>query len=361
MAESPYRIAQLRARRLQGALERNAALDVQRALNNYARQIEAILRAAPPEFDATALRASLQATRNAARRLDREMAVAIRQNRLTSFGQVLQVWQASQNAVATARGVSTAALGAVRVAPVSMLGQYASLSAAGNWRTLIRGNVISTAREVNQILIASAQEGIGAEELARRLRKYVQGSETFAQAFTDVPTLSGDLAKLDLRTLSKADRGAARRMVNNARRIAFSEIHNARAEAETQHMINDPFVASILWELSPVRSASPGSTFVTPDECDFIATQDLFGLGPGVYPVSSVPPPPHPYDRCEKTPRTRPTSQIANAKPKGKNPTKTKIDTAPGPPGTSGLTPAADKRMREAAWNAVNFGIQGAP
>lgn len=359
MAESPYRAAQLRARRLQGALERTAALEVQRALNNYARNLSAYIRTLPEGYDLKALEGSLRATRAAARRLDREMATAIRSTRLTSFEGTLQAWQASMNVVAASRGISGAALGAIRVAPVSLLGQYATLSGGVHWRTLVRINAASAAREANAILIAGAQEGVGAEEIARRMRKYVQGSETFQEAFKDVKTLSGDVAKLNLSTLNKADRQAAQKMVNNSRRIAVSEVHNARAEAETQHMINDPFVASVKWELSPNRSASPDSTFVPPDECDFLATQDLFNLGPGVYPVDKVPPPPHPYDRCEKMPVTRPTSQLAKPKAKGTNPTQKKVDAVPGPPGTSGLSPAKESRMRQQAWDAVNFGIQG--
>lgn len=361
MAESPYRAAQLRARRLQGALERNAALEVQKALNNYARFLTAYIRTLPEGYDLKALEGSLKATRAAARRLDQEMATAIRRNRLTSFDGTLQAWQASMNVVAASRGISSAALGAIRVAPVSLLGQYATLSAGRHWRTLVRINSASAAREANAILIAGAQEGIGAEEMARRLRKYVTGSEPFQEAFKNVKTLSGDVAKLDLSTLTKEDRLAAQRMVNNSRRIAVSEVHNARAEAETQHMINDPFVAAVRWELSPNRSASPGSSFTPPDECDFLATQDLFGLGPGIYPVGSVPPPPHPYDRCEKMPVTRPTSQVAKPKPKGTNPTQAEVEAAPGPPGTSGLSPAKEAAMRDQAWNAVSFGIRGAP
>ena len=359
MAESPYRAAQLRARRLQGRLERNAALEVQKALNNYARSLSAYIKTLPVDYDVADLQASVRATKAAARRLDREMAAAVRQNRLTSFQGTLNAWQASQNVIATSRGISTAALGAIRVAPVSLLGQYSTLSAGTHWRTLIRQNAIHAAAEANRILITGAQEGIGSEEMARRLRKYVQGSETFQEAFTDVPTLSGKVAKLDLRTIPVNERNATRVMVNNSRRIAISEVHNARAEAETQHMINDPFVASVQWELSPVRSASPDSTFTPPDECDFLATQDLFGLGPGVYPVDKVPPPPHPYDRCEKMPVTRPTSQLAKPKAKGKNPTRQEVNKAPGPAGTSGLTPAAEDRMRQQAWDAVSFGIQG--
>jgi hypothetical protein len=361
MADSPYRTAQLRARRLQGRLERAAALEVQKALNSYARFLSDYLRTLPPSLDTRALEGSLDATRAAARRLDAEMAAAVRSNRLTSFNGTLEAWRASQGVVAASRGVSAASLGAIRVAPVSLLGQYATLSGGTHWRTLIRINAIQAAQEANEILLAAAQEGVGPNELARRLRKYVQGSETFQEAFTDVPTLSGDVAKIDLRRIPVAQRNATRQMVNNSRRIAVSEVHNARAEAETQHMINDPFVAAVRWELSPNRTTSPDSTFVPPDECDFLATQDLFGLGPGVYPVDKVPPPPHPYDRCEKMPITRPTSKIGQSKPKGSNPKKSDIDSAPGPAGTSGLTPAAEERMRQQAWDAVSFGIKAAP
>ena len=361
MPDSPYRQAQLIARRFAGRLEVSAALEIQKIINAYARRLEAFIRTLPPEFDTKALQASLKATNAAARQLDREIAAAVRTNRTLSFNGVLRTWEKSTAEVAAARGVSSAALGAVRVSPVSMLGQFATLSGGTHWRTLVRVNAVNAAAEANQIILAAAQEGIGPEALARRLRRYVDGSEPFKTAFADVPTKSGTLAKIDLRTIPLKERGATRQMVNNSRRIAFSELHNARAEAEVQHMANDPFIAAVEWTLSPVRSTSPDSTFVPPDECDFIASQDLYGLGEGIYPVDKVPPPPHPYDRCEKIPVTRATKDIAKPKPQGLAPSKSRVLDGKGPPGEDRLTPAKATRMRKSAWDAVNFGIRGAP
>jgi hypothetical protein len=42
----------------------------------------------------------------------------------------------------------------------------------------------------------------------------------------------------------------------------------------------------------------------------------MYGLGPGVFPLDAVPLPPHPYDRCERTPRTRPWMEAGEPKPR---------------------------------------------
>jgi hypothetical protein len=51
-----------------------------------------------------------------------------------------------------------------------------------------------------------------------------------------------------------------------------------------------------------------------PDECDALAFSDFYGLGPGNYPVTDVPAPPHPWDRCERVPGVVP-SKAGEPKP----------------------------------------------
>ena len=118
------------------------------------------------------------------------------------------------------------------------------------------------------------------------------GAEPFHKAF-------GPLKEIDLRNIRPTGplRGAARRMNFNARRIAFSELHNARQEAELTAFAFDPLVYAIRWTLSTYR----GPTAV-PDECDALAQTDFYGLGPGIFPMDRVPFPPHPFDKCERVP-----------------------------------------------------------
>lgn len=198
----------------------------------------------------------------------------------------------------------------------------------------------------------ATQAGVGQEELARRLRRYVTGSEKFAPLFTEVPTQQGTVAKLDLRKIPKEDLGATQQMVHNARRIAFSEPHNARAEAEIGHMRTDPFVEAVRWTLSPVRSTVG---WAAPDECDYLAVNNVWGLGPGIYPVDRVPPPPHPWDRCEKMPVLRPPARMEHPKPHGFEPKRDSVVDGGDIPNERRVTPAAAERIRQNAWEAIRF------
>lgn len=354
MTDSPYLRAMLRTRKLMGILEPRAAIRVQAALEAYGRALEAAVRDLGSDY----ARHSLDAIRAAARRLDLELADAVGSQRGLAFDRSLEVWRESMRQVASLRGVSGALMGRVAVSPITLLNHYATLQGGVHWRTLIRTNAISSAQEANQILIMAAQEGVGPEEVARRLRKYVTGSEDFQGLFTKVPTKSGEVAKLDLRKLPKELRGASRQMVNSSRRIAFSELHNARAEAEVQHLLADPFVAYARWTLSPVRSTVG---WMPPCECDYLAGNDLYGLGPGAYPISSWPRPPHPLDRCEKTPITRPTSELKEPKPQGVQPSQEHVLSGGFVPNGDRLSPKGAQRLRERAWSAIDFGIQGRP
>jgi hypothetical protein len=62
--------------------------------------------------------------------------------------------------------------------------------------------------------------------------------------------------------------------------------------------------------LSPFRGALDG-----PDVCDALAINDFYGLGPGVYPITAVPPPSHPFCRCERVPLLRAPELAVEPKP----------------------------------------------
>ncbi len=274
-------------------MELQAVRDIQRVLREYANNLESIIRSGITLQREAVLRASMLA----ARRMDAALARAVAGGRGLSFAETIKIWERAMAQVANLEGIPFSILGTVRLPPITMLGQFAGLQAGNHWRSIIRINSVSAGREASQIILAATQAGVGGDELARRLRRYVTGAEPFLEAFEDVQTTSGKVAKIDLRKLTKEERGAARRMVHSARRIAVSELHNARAEAEIQHMALDPFIGAIEWTLSPNRGFGPGSGFMPPDECDYLASNDIWGLGPGIYPVGNVPPPPHPFDR----------------------------------------------------------------
>lgn len=352
----PYRVALLRARMSMGALEAQAAREVAAVLREYARTLEAAIAQLGPRAD---LEAARRLALTAARRMDGALGAAVQRGRNVSFQTVMGIWRQSMRELAAVEGVSGATLGRIRFPVVTMLGQFASLGGGQHWRTLIRTNAIRAGEEAGRIIGLALQAGVGPEELARRMRRYVTGAEPFLSAFQEVPTRQGDLWKLDLRRLKADERQAARTMRHSAMRIAVSERHNARAEAEAQHMMADPFVEAVRWRLSANRSFN-GTSFVPPDECDYLATVDSWGLGPGIFPVDRVPPPPHPFDRCEKEPLPRGAAQMRDPKPTGIKPSRSMI-MAQAVPRAAGLSRKRVRRIKEHAWGAIDFGIQGYP
>lgn len=210
------------------------------------------------------------------------------------------------------------------------------------WKTVLRQHVLRAAREVGTIYSDLLQRGMDPDLLARRLRRYVIGAETFQRAFP----ADGDIV-IDLRSIAKESQGAANQMVFNATRIAFTEFHNARARAEVDVFHRDPLVHAVKWTLSPNRG-----TLKSPDECDLLAYGDYYGLGPGIFPVSRVPGIPHPFDRCELFPVRRPWSERDLAKPTPSLILSPLDPSVPFPRGNR-ITATAALRARQSAYQAI--------
>lgn len=299
VAPGAYRDAQVQARLLNGRLTREAAQRVAAALERYAARIEALvasLQGVSPEARLAALTRSQHLFLGAAAQLRAELDSTIASTRQLAFSQTLAIQHAATVAAAEAHGVPHALLGAVRAPAVTLLGAFEALgSAASLWQTLVRGYIADAVSETEAIVRQALLAGSSADELARALRPYVAGSEEFHQAFGALAAKGIDLRVL--RPTSPALRNAAKELRYNAARIAYSELHNARAEAEVQAFAVDPLVTAVGWRLSPFRGTQDG-----PDVCDVLARANLYGLGAGVYPVTRVPVPPHPWDRCERVP-----------------------------------------------------------
>lgn len=306
-AYTPYREAQLAARARANAIALDQLRSIDRAMNAYAEQLSrtlALLGDSPrdAEIRAAALRAGRILSEQVLPRLERLIA----DGRAASFASILDIQSAASLAVAQANDIPANLLGAIRAPVVSLAGAYESLGvASATWKTILSQYAAQGAADVNAVVTAALTSGMGAEELARRLRPYVSGAESLEAAFRGA---GGEIT--DKMLAASRYPGAARRVRSNAARIAFSETHNARAEAELQAFTADPLVRAVRWQLSPNRGKLDG-----PDVCDAIAQTDFYGLGPGVYPVGAVPVSPHPYDRCERVPVTRPVADAGKPKP----------------------------------------------
>jgi hypothetical protein len=86
------------------------------------------------------------------------------------------------------------------------------------------------------------------------------------------------------------------RMRSFANRIAQTELHRAYADMQAREVMADKGVQWVQYRMS--------STHPRIDICDLWARQDLYGLGPGVYPKAKCPKAPqHPHCRCVCAPR----------------------------------------------------------
>lgn len=329
MTPPAYLEAARRARAAGGALDARAAQAIADALETYAAQLEAGLsrlsgrerRAA--EQSATIIHA-------AAAQLEEAIAGAVSRGVTVSFLETLAVWRAATEAVGASK-LPGALLGAVRVPPLTVVAAYEAVQPAATWRTLLREHVLNAASEANRIVREALVQRIPPTAVARALRPYVQGSEELRTLFPE--------GRIDIRKVPPELRGAAKRMRYNAERIAFSEHTNARAEAEVRHFQADPLVEAVRWTLSPNRGRAH-----VPDICDVLASQDLYGLGPGVYPVGKVPPSPHPFDRCERMPVVRDVEEAEEPKP---DPPLQVAAARATIPDQDRLTPRGAERIRE--------------
>lgn len=328
-----------------GALDRETGRRVLRALELFVADLERALQNLPgARHDAA--QAADQIVRFLANRLYGEIEAATAEGRKLSFNATQEIWQEAMKRVASAEGVPDRLLGGIRVPPVSMLGAFESLNGTASWRTLLQKNVAAAATEAGAIVRQGIAAGVGPDEIARQLRQYVVGSEPFKAFVED--------GRIDLRKIPASVRGSARQMLYNAERIAFTEVHNARHEAEVQHQIQDPFVLANQWLLSPDRGAAR-----VPDGCDYIARGDYYGLGRGVYPVNATPSLVHPFDRCEIVPVARPAKAAldrdGNPLPKP-SPAQRADPMAVRLPGQGKLTAKALERERKAARDAIAVG-----
>lgn len=322
-----YLEAMRRARASGFAIDAEAAQRIAWALEEWADDLTRALHRLPPERRLAAQR-SVDVIRDAAEHMEARISSAIVHGLDVTVDETLRVWQEASLQVARSNGIPDAMLGAVRQPEVTTAQVFQAMQPQATWRTLVRDHVHRAASEAGSIVHNALLRGEHPEVIARALRPYVLGSERLP---------GGAAATLRVDELPADMQGAARQMDHNARRIAFSETHNARKEAEVIHFERDPMISLAQWTLSPNR----GKTRL-PCVCDALAGLDWYGLGPGIFPLARVPGSPHPWDRCEVMPVVRPFSELGLPKPEAT--LKLHPMTAPIPTGTHG--PSTVMRMR---------------
>jgi len=319
----PYVAAVELARQQMAALDRRAIRAIEAAVLAFAARIagelaaldRGPLRAVAPvaaagavETQRAALAASYEILIGEAEQLETLLTRTVVAGTDVAFRDVLEIWQRAERAAVEQLG-EEALLGAGATGNLTIVAAYESLAAERTWRTALRRYVDDAAAEINALVRAGLVSGIRPRELAARLRPYIEGADAFYEAF---PTRDAAVAAMRLaeQRLPEDLRNAAAEIRWKSLRIARSEIQQATFEAARLHALADPLIDGGIWTRSPDR----GPSARVPDICDALATNDFYGRGPGWYPITRIPPVPHPNCRCSITPTVRALDEAANPK-----------------------------------------------
>jgi hypothetical protein len=140
-------------------------------------------------------------------------------------------------------------------------------------------------REIDRVLRDGIRKGESAVDLAARLERYLNPDKA--------PLTYRRNGQIVRRNVTRTPYGKAGSSF--ARSLARTEITKAHGAAVIESAKVTPGVLGVRWRLSAGHSEI--------DQCDDNATQDRYGLGPGVYPPRDVPRyPNHPQDVCALLP-----------------------------------------------------------
>ncbi|HOZ01924.1 MAG TPA: hypothetical protein PLG20_08905 [Candidatus Syntrophosphaera sp.] len=153
-------------------------------------------------------------------------------------------------------------------------------------------------KRVDGIVLSGIARGQSAVEMAKELQRDILGIRRPGDIPENLRWTSG---------INRAVRGRGT-IHYNALRLARTEIGNAYHEADVMAAMTSKVVHGMKWNLSPAHGQY--------DVCDQLASQDVYGLGPGVYPPSSVPLYPHPNDMCFITREIRPVADWGKKSPR---------------------------------------------
>ncbi|HOT98789.1 MAG TPA: hypothetical protein PKZ83_16820 [bacterium] len=153
-------------------------------------------------------------------------------------------------------------------------------------------------KRIDGIVLSGIARGESAVDMAKELQSDILGIKRPEEIPENLRWTTG---------ISRSVRGRGT-IHYNALRLARTEIGNAYHEAEAMSASASQVVLGLKWNLSPSHGQY--------DVCDQLASQDVYGLGPGVYPPGSMPLYPHPNDMCYVTREIRPVSEWGKKSPK---------------------------------------------
>lgn len=128
--------------------------------------------------------------------------------------------------------------------------------------------------EISKTVAEGVFKGTSHTELMKELEPFLKMEDGEFKAFQRTWNETHD-------DVWKADWKTRGRLKYNLQRLSRTEINNAHREGQVYSARNSPWVKGLKWNLS--------ASHPKPDICDQWATQNKFGMGPGIYPVDDVP------------------------------------------------------------------------
>lgn len=173
---------------------------------------------------------------------------------------------------------------------------------AANFQTLYRRKIANLAPEIDRYLNAAVTSGVsagrGTLDLARIMANDDPRLLAALDQLRDGPVgnlreeLHAGIDNVDFKAygLDDLDVKGLRSLLYDARRIHVSESNNASRESNTAALNESPVVTAATWQRS-------GRHHI-PDACDVLASANLYGYGPGMFPPDKWPLAPHPFCGC---------------------------------------------------------------
>lgn len=188
------------------------------------------------------------------------------------------VTKALVRGVAGQDAVSMVARRFARIPIRAVAAMNARREGAATFETLVNRNMLEAAPELDVMLTRAVAQGMSPARLTNDIADLLAG---------DLPDSLGEYG------LAETDVSGIKTLYSDARRIAVSETNNALREGNRISLIESPVMAAT-WQ----RSGRHKALRQKEDMCDVLAEQDLFDLGPGMYPVEEWPEAPHPHCAC---------------------------------------------------------------
>ncbi len=168
------------------------------------------------------------------------------------------------------------------------------LNVGKTYKTLQRRNLTHITGVIEQDIGKGLAEGKSWRELRSDLTKSMLLESDTPEQLRDEIRSKRIINMKDFGTMDTASSAAIKSLMNDADRIARTEINNAYTEADRAGAERSPVVKGIKWRVSGRHAGLPSS----PDICDVYAEADDHGLGAGVYFAETLPARPHPYCGC---------------------------------------------------------------